>query len=241
MTGIGRSKLFIKGAQYLMPKVKQVTKDSKSFLKAFNQALDAPNAVLVNATQQSNPLLQAVAKNLTLNNVLLGNGTSALQAVAPGASGNVLTSDGTTWTLLPTVVGDVSSVLTPGGSATSSSGANPEYAFDLSASTSWSSGTGLYDSGTGLYSGSDSAGGEWIQIDLSSAVAVKHYSIASPNGLQWSFAGSPDGSNWTTLDTQTMNFTSTTTNTLFLSASLPLSLCPTVLLSLPPSLPLSVK
>ena len=128
-------------------------------------------------------------------------------------------TDGTTWTLLPTVVGDVSSVLTPGGSATSSSGANPGYAFDLSASTSWSSGTGLYDSGTGLYSGSDSAGGEWIQIDLSSAYAVKHYSIASPNGLQWSFAGSSDGSNWTTLDTQTMNFTSTTTNTLFLSSA----------------------
>jgi len=34
---------------------------------------------------------------LTANNVLLGNGTSALQAVAPGSSGNVLTSDGTTW------------------------------------------------------------------------------------------------------------------------------------------------
>ena len=128
-------------------------------------------------------------------------------------------TDGTTWTLLSTVVGDVSSVLTPGGSATSSSGANPEYAFDLSASTSWSSGTGLYDSGTGLYSGSDSAGGEWIQIDLSSAVAVKHYAIASPNGLQWSFAGSSDGSNWTTLDTQTMNFTTTTTNQLFLSSA----------------------
>ena len=38
------------------------------------------------------------ATTLTANNVLLGNGTSALQAVAPGASGNVLTSDGTTWT-----------------------------------------------------------------------------------------------------------------------------------------------
>jgi hypothetical protein len=35
---------------------------------------------------------------LTANNVLLGNGTSALQAVAPGTAGNVLTSNGTTWT-----------------------------------------------------------------------------------------------------------------------------------------------
>jgi hypothetical protein len=34
---------------------------------------------------------------LTANNVLLGNGTSAVQAVAPGTSGNVLTSNGTTW------------------------------------------------------------------------------------------------------------------------------------------------
>lgn len=37
------------------------------------------------------------AATLTLNNVLLGNGTSALQVVAPGTSGNVLTSNGTTW------------------------------------------------------------------------------------------------------------------------------------------------
>jgi hypothetical protein len=33
----------------------------------------------------------------TANNVLLGNGTSAFQTVAPGTNGNVLTSNGTTW------------------------------------------------------------------------------------------------------------------------------------------------
>ena len=37
------------------------------------------------------------AVTLTANNVLLGNGTSALQVVAPSTSGNVLTSNGTTW------------------------------------------------------------------------------------------------------------------------------------------------
>jgi hypothetical protein len=37
------------------------------------------------------------AATFTANNVLLGNGTSAFQVVAPGASGNLLTSDGTTW------------------------------------------------------------------------------------------------------------------------------------------------
>jgi hypothetical protein len=39
--------------------------------------------------------------SLTANNVILGNGTSAVQFVAPGANGNVLTSDGTTWTSAP--------------------------------------------------------------------------------------------------------------------------------------------
>ena len=34
---------------------------------------------------------------LTANSVLLGNATSALQEVAPSTSGNVLTSNGTTW------------------------------------------------------------------------------------------------------------------------------------------------
>jgi hypothetical protein len=34
---------------------------------------------------------------LTANNVIIGNGTSAVQFVAPGASGNLLTSNGTTW------------------------------------------------------------------------------------------------------------------------------------------------
>ena len=37
------------------------------------------------------------ATSLTANNVILGNGTSAVQVVAPGTSGNVLTSNGTTW------------------------------------------------------------------------------------------------------------------------------------------------
>jgi hypothetical protein len=38
------------------------------------------------------------ASTLTANNVILGNGTSAVQFVAPGSNGNILTSNGTTWT-----------------------------------------------------------------------------------------------------------------------------------------------
>jgi hypothetical protein len=36
--------------------------------------------------------------SLTNNNVILGNGSSAVKFVAPGTAGNVLVSDGTTWT-----------------------------------------------------------------------------------------------------------------------------------------------
>lgn len=38
------------------------------------------------------------ATTLTANNVILGNGGSAVQFVAPGSNGNILTSNGSTWT-----------------------------------------------------------------------------------------------------------------------------------------------
>lgn len=49
---------------------------------------------------------------LTANSVMLGNGTSALSSnmVAPGANGNVLTSNGTTWTSAAPAGGGVTSL-----------------------------------------------------------------------------------------------------------------------------------
>ena len=41
------------------------------------------------------------ATTLTANNVILGNGGSAVQFVAPGTNGNVLTSNGSTWASSP--------------------------------------------------------------------------------------------------------------------------------------------
>jgi len=41
------------------------------------------------------------AASLTANSVLLGNGTAALQAIAPSTSGNVLTSNGSSWVSSP--------------------------------------------------------------------------------------------------------------------------------------------
>ena len=64
------------------------------------------------------------AATLTANNVLLGNGTSALQAVAPGTTGNVLTSNGTTWASTAPAGGGFSSmtVFTASGTWTIPSG-----------------------------------------------------------------------------------------------------------------------
>lgn len=58
---------------------------------------------------------------LTANNVLLGNGTSAVQAVAPSTSGNVLSSNGTTWSssaLTATQVSNAYAGLTAGAVGT---------------------------------------------------------------------------------------------------------------------------
>jgi hypothetical protein len=50
------------------------------------------------------------ANTLTANNVILGNGTSAVQFVAPGTNGNLLTSNGTTWTSAAAPAGGVTSL-----------------------------------------------------------------------------------------------------------------------------------
>ena len=58
------------------------------------------------------------ATSLTANNVILGNGTSAVQVVAPGSSGNVLTSNGTTWTSAANTSGKAANVQTFNSSGT---------------------------------------------------------------------------------------------------------------------------
>jgi hypothetical protein len=56
---------------------------------------------------------------LTANNVVLGNGTSNVQFVAPSTSGNLLTSNGTTWTSAAPPAGGVTSAVAGNGIAVS--------------------------------------------------------------------------------------------------------------------------
>lgn len=64
---------------------------------------------------------------LTANNVLLGNGASAPQVVAPGTSGNVLQSNGTTWVSSTVPAPSTTQVLS--ATAGASVGAVGTYAF----------------------------------------------------------------------------------------------------------------
>jgi len=64
-------------------------------------AKSGANSDITSITGLTTPLTVAQggigAATLTANNVLLGNGTSAPQVVAPSTTGNILTSNGTTW------------------------------------------------------------------------------------------------------------------------------------------------
>jgi len=59
------------------------------------------------------------AATLTANAVLIGNGTSAVTAVAPSTAGNVLTSNGTAWVSSTPASGGVSSIVAGTGITTS--------------------------------------------------------------------------------------------------------------------------
>jgi hypothetical protein len=58
------------------------------------------------------------ASSFTANNVLLGNGTSSFQTVAPGSSGNLLASNGTTWASTAVSLGINAQVFTGNGTFT---------------------------------------------------------------------------------------------------------------------------
>ena len=64
------------------------------------------------------------ATTLTTNNVLIGNGSSAVQFVAPGSSGNVLTSNGSTWTSAAAAAGGGSGLFNTSITTSSSTAVN---------------------------------------------------------------------------------------------------------------------
>jgi hypothetical protein len=125
---------------------------------------------------------------LTANNVLLGNGTSALQVVAPGSSGNVLTSNGTTWTSASSVV--TSAVAGNGITVSGATGAvtisQDIYTGSTYNYTSYPIGTYLYITNQAVY---PSINGTQT-IKVSSAEQTVFYAGSNPyGGTEYTLAG----------------------------------------------------
>jgi hypothetical protein len=110
---------------------------------------------------------------LTANNIILGNGTSSPTFVAPGTTGNVLTSNGTTW---------VSSSNAPeflsGTRMTFNQTAAP---------TGWTKDTSVDNAGFRLVSGSVSSGGT---LDFSAVFAASSSTVPAGSVSISSIAGS---------------------------------------------------
>lgn len=123
----------------------------------FNGALGTPSSgTLTNCTGLPVAGGGTGASTLTANNVILGNGTSAVQFVAPGTSGNVLTSNGTTWASSAPTVGNLVYPLNSGAqtfldmpvTSAATIGTEQSYAFKIDTNTVFK-----------IYAESDGAGG----------------------------------------------------------------------------------
>jgi cytoskeletal protein CcmA (bactofilin family) len=101
------------------------------------------------------------ATTLTANNVILGNGTSAVSFVAPGSNGNVLTSNGTTWTSAAAAGGG-------GGTVTSVSGTGTVNGITLSGTVTTSGNLTL--SGSVAIAGSQITSGDIAAARITSAL-----------------------------------------------------------------------
>jgi hypothetical protein len=110
------------------------------------------------------------SSSLTANNVLLGNGTSALQVVAPGSNGNVLTSNGTTW-----VSQSVGSITAVNSISFGSTGFTPSTA--TSGAVTVAGTLNIANGGTGATSASQA------RTSLSAATSGANTDITSLSGL----------------------------------------------------------
>jgi hypothetical protein len=104
--------------------------------------------------------------SLTANNVIIGNGTSGVQFVAPGTAGNFLTSNGTTW------VSSASTVVIPSGTRMTFNQTN--------APTGWTKDTSTDNAGFRLVSGTVGSGGS---VDFTTAfVSNRAVTVSSITG-----------------------------------------------------------
>jgi hypothetical protein len=95
---------------------------------ALSAAASGANSDITSLTGLTTPLSVAQggtgAATHTANSILIGNGTSAVTSVAPGTSGNLLASDGTSWaSTAPAAAGVTSAVAGSGITVSAATGA----------------------------------------------------------------------------------------------------------------------
>ena len=119
---------------------------------------------------------------LTANSLLSGDGTNAVALIAPGASGNILTSDGTYWvSTTPAVVAQSqiqSQVFTSGGSWVAPSGVTKVRATVIAG-------------GAGGYSSNVYGGGGGAAMGLYTVVPTTSYTVTVGAGGAINTAGNP--------------------------------------------------
>jgi hypothetical protein len=150
------------------------------------------------------------AATLTANNVLLGNGTSAVTFVAPSTSGNLLTSNGTAWvssapaasggmtllgTLTPTVANSISL-----GSLTLTNYKALFISFTVTVNTAGNYffvNSSSLQSGIQVYAYPSSKGTFWLDLATGSGGGGTEY-VTSPNGYLVAIGGTSSISTATT-------------------------------------------
>ena len=149
------------------------------------------------------------AATLTANNVLLGNGTSAVTFVAPSTSGNLLTSNGTTWaSTAPAAAGSMTllGTLTPTAANSISLGSLTltsykalfiSFTTTVSASNYFFVNSSSLQSGIQVYGAPTSKGNFWLDLSNGVGGGSAEYQ-ASPNGYLVAVAGASSISTATT-------------------------------------------
>jgi hypothetical protein len=161
------------------------------------------------------------ATTLTANNVLLGNGTSALQAVAPGTSGNVLTSNGTTWAStapsgggLPTTGNTAGDMLYWNGTAwvKVAAGSNNKFLVFANGAPTWAPFIGATD----VYN--PSTGKVWMDRNLGATQVATSSTDANSYGSIYQWGRATDGHQLrTSSTTSSLSSTDTPGNSSFIS------------------------
>ena len=145
---------------------------------------DATNVKLANDGGITSPLSVSNggtgSTSLTANNVILGNGTSAVQLVAPSTTGNILVSNGTTWSsaVVSGCLIRAPQILTSGTSYTTPSNCNRIYVECVGGG---GGGSGAYTGGSG---GGGGGGGGY---------SSKYFSVSPSNSYSYAIGAAGAG------------------------------------------------